>query len=208
MPAGTNYWTRRRVSRRAALRGAGVGIAGLTGAALIGCGGDDDGGLTAAPASGESARSELSQAQQATATATAAVASDQPVAPELVRLAPGGYDNSVPASAAEQNPLVNAKYGGTLAMRYLDPPRMDINRTLSCTIYHTMDYTNNKLTRGRTGALAHPFVPEVEPDVAESWESSADQTEFTFHLRQGVKTHNVDPTFGREFTSEDVKLSI
>lgn len=38
-----------RISRRAALRGAGIGVAGLTGAALIGCGDDDDDG-TATPA--------------------------------------------------------------------------------------------------------------------------------------------------------------
>ncbi|MPZ99119.1 MAG: hypothetical protein GEU80_07220 [Dehalococcoidia bacterium] len=37
-----NYWTRHRVSRRRALQGAGVGIAGLAGAALVGCGGDDE----------------------------------------------------------------------------------------------------------------------------------------------------------------------
>ncbi|MBM4411108.1 MAG: hypothetical protein FJ037_07280, partial [Chloroflexi bacterium] len=38
-----NYWTSlatHRVSRRSALRGAAVGVAGLSGAALIGCGGD------------------------------------------------------------------------------------------------------------------------------------------------------------------------
>lgn len=45
--AESNYWTRvsrNRVSRRAALRGAGMGLAGVAGAALIGCGGDDEGG--------------------------------------------------------------------------------------------------------------------------------------------------------------------
>src|SRR5687767_7889926 len=36
-----NYWSR-RVTRRTALRGAGVGIAGLAGAALLGCGGGAD----------------------------------------------------------------------------------------------------------------------------------------------------------------------
>jgi peptide/nickel transport system substrate-binding protein len=56
-----NYWTRHRISRRAALRGAGVGAAGLAGAALIGCGDDDDddddvaGTATAAPTSGAAA---------------------------------------------------------------------------------------------------------------------------------------------------------
>jgi peptide/nickel transport system substrate-binding protein len=38
----SNYWTGRRISRRGALRGAGVGMAGIAGAVLIGCGGDDD----------------------------------------------------------------------------------------------------------------------------------------------------------------------
>lgn len=40
MPEG-NYWTH-RISRRTALRGAGIGVAGLAGAALIGCGDDGD----------------------------------------------------------------------------------------------------------------------------------------------------------------------
>ncbi|MCK9487404.1 MAG: ABC transporter substrate-binding protein [Dehalococcoidia bacterium] len=52
----SNYWTRiggNRVSRRAALRGAGIGAAGIAGAALIGCGGDDNGATaTAAPGGG------------------------------------------------------------------------------------------------------------------------------------------------------------
>ena len=123
-------------------------------------------------------------------------------------MVPGIYNSPVPPSAAELNPDVNAKYGGTLLARYLDPPRMDINRTLSCTIYETMELTNAKLLRGKSGANAHPFLVEVEPDMAESWEASPDNTEFTFHMRPGIKTHNVDPTNGRVYTSEDVKLSI
>ena len=42
----TNYWKRRalgpRISRRKLLRGSAVGVAGLAGAVLIGCGDDDD----------------------------------------------------------------------------------------------------------------------------------------------------------------------
>ncbi len=37
----SRYWTRRRLGRRGLLRGAGLGVAGLAGAALLGCGGDD-----------------------------------------------------------------------------------------------------------------------------------------------------------------------
>lgn len=42
-----NYWTRRRLSRRGVLRGAAVGGVGIAGAALIGCGGDDESAGTA-----------------------------------------------------------------------------------------------------------------------------------------------------------------
>jgi peptide/nickel transport system substrate-binding protein len=44
---------------------------------------------------------------------------------------------------------------------------------------------------------------EVEPDLAESWTSSADGTEWTFKLRKGVQFHK---GFG-EMTAEDVKFS-
>lgn len=37
-----NYWLGNRVTRRGVLRGAGIASAGLAGAALVGCGGDDD----------------------------------------------------------------------------------------------------------------------------------------------------------------------
>ncbi|WP_378144431.1 ABC transporter substrate-binding protein [Cnuibacter sp. UC19_7] len=42
---------------------------------------------------------------------------------------------------------------------------------------------------------------EVQPDLAESWESNSDSTQFTLHLRPGVKWHD-----GEDFTSEDVKF--
>jgi len=202
----SRYWARRSFNRRTALRGAGIGIAGLAGAALIGCGGsDDDGG----PAATETVATGAGQAGAVTATATAtADAAATPVPADQVRLTPGIYNAPVPPSAAELNVEVNAKYGGTLMARYLDPPRMDINRTLSCTIYETMELTNAKLLRGKSGANAHPFLVEVEPDMAESWEANPENTEFTFHLRPGIKTHNVDPTNGRVYTSEDVKLSL
>jgi peptide/nickel transport system substrate-binding protein len=48
IPEANNYWTsiERRVSRRGLLRAAGIGGAGLAGAALIGCGADDDAPVT------------------------------------------------------------------------------------------------------------------------------------------------------------------
>jgi ABC-type transport system substrate-binding protein len=68
-----NFWTRRRVSRRAALRGAGVGVAGLAGAALIGCGDDDDDDTgAAAPAAAGTAQAAATAAPAGTAAAAAA----------------------------------------------------------------------------------------------------------------------------------------
>src|SRR6185295_10714929 len=43
---------------------------------------------------------------------------------------------------------------------------------------------------------------EIRPAVAESWTVSADNREYTFHLREGVRFHN-----GRVVTSADVAYS-
>jgi len=195
----TNYWTKARVGRRSVIRGAGLGLTGLAGAALIGCG-SDEGGEEAEPTTGAALGSHMT----ATAAATEAASGSGPVSPDQVRVTPGVYDGPVPASAAELDPATNAKRGGTLLMRYLDPPRMDLSRTLSCTIYHTLGYTSNKLTRGRVGAAADPFRVELEPDLAESWEVSEDGQKHTFNLRRGAMFHNKAPVMGREFTAEDV----
>jgi peptide/nickel transport system substrate-binding protein len=54
------------------------------------------------------------------------------------------------------------------------------------------------LVRQKPGSLA-----EVEPDLAERWTVNRDFTQFTFHLRSGVRWHE---NHG-EFTAEDVKYS-
>ena len=200
----TNYWTTARVGRRSVLRGAGLGLTGLAGAALVGCGSDGDGGdETPTGTTGAALGSQMT----ATAAATEA-AGATPVPADQVRLQPGVYDGPVGPSAAELNPALNAKRGGTLLMRYLDPPRMDLSRTLSCTIYHTLGYTSNKLTRGRVGAAADPFRVELEPDIAESWEVSEGGTKHTFNLRKGAMFHNKASVNGREFTAEDVVKTV
>lgn len=173
---------RRIIGRRSVLRAAATGLAGLAGAALLGC------------------SEEMEQVETVQPTRLAPT-------PTPWRNKPGIHDGPVPTAIPEFDPRVNAKRGGTLRMRYLEPPHLDINRTLSCTTYHPLSYSLSRLARARTGALADPLIVEIEPDLAESWSMSPDATEFVFRLRKGVKTHNKAPVLGREFTSEDVRLS-
>ena len=44
---------------------------------------------------------------------------------------------------------------------------------------------------------------EIVPGLAESWEYNDDQTELTFHLRQGITFHNGEP-----FNAEAVKTNL
>ncbi|MFN8638915.1 MAG: ABC transporter substrate-binding protein [Dehalococcoidia bacterium] len=196
-----NYWSR-RVGRRGVLRGAGVGIAGLAGAALFGCGGGGSEeratavAITPPPKTGGTGVFSKEQ-----------YPSQGKVGADQVRMKPGAYEGPQPPTPAERDILANGRRGGTVLTRYLDPPHMDFARTLSCTINSTMDYTKNKLVRAAMNPYADPYRIQPEPDLAESWEVNADATQFTFHLRKGVKFHNVAPVNGREFTSDDVKAS-
>ena len=61
----------------------------------------------------------------------ATLADEGPVPADQVRVAPGIYQGPIPPSAAELDPMTNAKRGGAMKMIYLDPPRMDLARTLS-----------------------------------------------------------------------------
>lgn len=74
MSESKSYWTRQRVSRRAALRGAGVGVAGLAGAALIGCGGgDDDATATVAPTTAGTPAGDATQVRETSTPESAAI---------------------------------------------------------------------------------------------------------------------------------------
>ncbi|MSP22849.1 MAG: ABC transporter substrate-binding protein [Dehalococcoidia bacterium] len=190
-----NYWTRRTVGRRAVLRGAGLGIAGMAGAALLGCG------------PGAKEVTSIKTAPTGNTAGAAATPGGGKAPAGQARLKPGIYDSFPQPSLGERDPAANARYGGTLLTRYLDPPHMDFNKTLSCTVNTTYDYTMNKLVRAKMGQFANQMRLEIEPDLASKWESSPDATRFTFHLRPGVKFHNVNPTNGRVMTSEDVKMS-
>lgn len=79
--AESGYWARRRVSRRSTLRAAGFGLAGVVGAALVGCSGDDSTSTdaTSTPSGAGAAAS--------TAASTAGSGSEQPVSGGHLRFA-------------------------------------------------------------------------------------------------------------------------
>lgn len=64
-----------------------------------------------------------------------------------------------------------------------------------------LNWVFNGLVRIKPGQIN----PEsIEPDLAESWTSNADKTEWTFKIRNGVKCHG---NYG-EFTAEDAAYSL
>jgi peptide/nickel transport system substrate-binding protein len=64
-----------------------------------------------------------------------------------------------------------------------------------------LNWMFNGLVRIKPGQAS---PDQIEPDIAESWTSSADGKEWTFKLRQGVQCHHD----GGEFTSEDAVFSL
>ena len=87
-----------------------------------------------------------------------------------------------------------------------DPPVLDPRLTQSVGLFQFAGLTSNRLVRyvlpdeaSGTNDLT------LKGDLAESWQSSADNRVWTFKLRQGVKWQNVPPLNGRELVAADVK---
>jgi peptide/nickel transport system substrate-binding protein len=111
------------------------------------------------------------------------------------------YPDWIPASPKPP------KRGGVLTRASAwDPPVIDPRLTQSIGLFQFAGLTSNRLLR-------HVFSDEatgyndltLKGDLAESWQGSADQRQWTFKLRRGVKWQNVPPLKGRELTAADVK---
>ena len=155
-----NYWSRlgaqRRVSRRSVMRGAGVAAAGITGAALIGCGGSDDevassGSAATAAATQALAQVTETQAAQATSTQTSVAA--------------------VATTAANVDPYPNVKRGGTIVGSWVqDPPTIDPYGNLSYLSKYPSLFSVSRLFTNGTGEGQSPYNLGPELDLAESAE--------------------------------------
>nr|WP_298681859.1 ABC transporter substrate-binding protein [uncultured Dongia sp.] len=140
--------------------------------------------LLALGACGEEKKEEAQQA--APAANTTATTEAAPAA------APAATETAAAPAAAE------IKQGGSMIVTFKD----DLP-TLDPAIGY--DWKNWSVIKSVFDGLLDykPGTTEIEPDLAESFETSADGLTYTFKLRQGVKFHN-----GREMKAADVKYSL
>jgi len=89
----------------------------------------------------------------------------------------------------------------TVGMAAADVGQLDPDRATTTQDLPVVSWIFNGLVRFRPGSAS---LEALEPDLAQSWEKSADGLTWTFHLRHGVKFHG---TWG-EMTSEDVVYSL
>jgi peptide/nickel transport system substrate-binding protein len=192
-----SYWSRlgtqRRVSRRSVMRGAGVAAAGITGAALIGCGGSDEevvaSGGSAATAAATQALAQVTETQAAAATSTQTSVA------------------AVATTAASIDPYPGVKRGGKLVGSWIqDPPTIDPYGNLSYLAKYPSSFSVSRLFMNGTGEGQSPYNLGPVPDLAESAETT-DAVTWIVKLKQGVKFHNKAPVYEREVTSADVVSS-
>jgi len=183
----------RNYSRRVAFLGAVVAILTL----VIACG-----------ASEQQAAPQGKSAPQQPAAAAAAADPAQPVAPQ--RKAPasettaGGFKTGAQAPDAAKPTSVPVptdiiKRGGVLRQAHRRSPlhfRMDVRSA-------TDETTASGPIFNQLLALQNPDFVNLGPDLAESWDVSADGKKFTFNLASGVINHNGNP-----WTSSDAKFTL
>jgi ABC-type transport system substrate-binding protein len=161
-----------RVTRRRFLKGA---AAGAGAAALIACGGNEDG-------------SQIQSSIERTPGAVLYTRDAHQWPDETKSAATGGV---YPGSVEVDNTAGFDPYLGASA------------DTVATDAYEF-------LLRKRRGPGIAPGSPEylqMEPNLAQSFETSGDLATYTFKLRRGVKFHPVAPVNGREMNIEDWRSS-
>jgi peptide/nickel transport system substrate-binding protein len=100
-------------------------------------------------------------------------------------------------------PVVQAapKTDLVVGMAAQDVGKLDPHLAVSTIDRAVVAWMFNGLVRFKPGSMS---PADIEPDLAERWESNADKTVWTFHLRHGVKFHE---TYG-ELTADDVVFSL
>jgi peptide/nickel transport system substrate-binding protein len=124
----------------------------------------------------------------------------------------GGGDGSGSTSgdsdliAKPKDTFDSAKRGGTLKdIHNFDPPTLDPAAPVA-SLNNIIRHTYGTLVTEKPGHL-ESSEGEMGPDLAESWEVSADRLQITLKLRSGVKWHNKPPVNGRTVDVDDVLFS-
>lgn len=168
------YWDR-RLSRRRALRGGAVGVAGAMAAFYAACGGS-----TKNNAVNKAATSGAAPAPARTTTATGGIA-------PLTGTTAAGGSLAIPASQSTAIPLVAGVPGGKLNLaQTLEPATLDPLAALS-----GGDYVYGETMYDFFVAIRH-FNTDPTTSLAEKWEI-VDPTHINFHIRQGVQYHDGSP---------------
>ncbi len=171
--------------------------------------------LACAPATQPTVAPEATAAPQATAAPEATAA---PRALEISKAGkyveraglrifiPEGFEFGGPIVPPDPRP---PRYGGIpVAVHPGDPPSLDPYHTTSYLMDLTAATTYDRLVGFAEKAGVDPFNNPMIPQLAESWNIADDGLTYTFHLRKGVKFHNLPPVNGREMDAEDVKATL
>ncbi len=100
-----------------------------------------------------------------------------------------------------QVPAAHAQKTLSIGMASQDIGQLDPHRAVSTQDKPVVGWVFNGLVRFKPGSAD---MATLEPDLAESWSASPDQTVWTFKLRRGVQFHR---GFG-EMTADDVVFSL
>ena len=218
-----------RVSRRSVIRGGVIGAAGLTAAALIGCGDDDDAAPapTAAPATAAPTAATAIPTVAAERTPTATPTAQGAAAPSGPTR-PAGYDSAPTYDYIQNEPTYdyvgNARSDGApFAYGWKDPDKAPVRGgilTYATSLTHS-PFDNVTIGAGLTqsantmvgdmlvgyhhGPDFNVYQMELNPDygLALSWEVAPDGLTLTFPLRD-ANFHNVAPVNGRALVASDV----
>ena len=191
----------RTLHRRGLLRAGVLGGVGLAAAALIGCAGGDDDDDTGAAGGAVSTPTAESTAAASQSTATARATEVAAATTDAAKDERGYYTAGLPDTRTGGKPGGVFTVAHTLDVSTIDPTKSAAGGTITIpnTVY------NRLLSLKNWGATSSR--PEVQPEVADSWERAGDGLSFTFNIHPGIKYQNIDPLNGRDFTAEDVKYA-
>lgn len=163
---------------------------------LAACGGGSDDAATPQPTATSPAGPIPTTAPGATAVAT------QPGPGANV---PGFTGTVLDTTKMAPYELDNVRYGGTEVFptqfsNALDP------KLNNSGIWPDVRNNYEKLVGWKT--VEGQEYLQLSPELAESWQASADVKTYTFKLRQGIKWQNVAPVNGREFVADDAVFSM